>query len=116
MPSSSKTDFSSTVPVGLQGELAMAALYQGLKVILNPGDEVIVIEPCWTNYLQQILMCGGVPVSVCADMENGFEYWIDLVLSDIMFISYISFVSVIFALFPIHHLLPMPELLLQIPD
>ena len=58
---------------------AMAALYQGLKVILNPGDEVIVIEPCWTNYLQQILMCGGVPVSVCADMENGFSLDIEAV-------------------------------------
>ena len=52
---------------------AMAALYQGLKVILNPEDEVIVIEPCWTNYLQQILMCGGVPVSVSADAEKGFS-------------------------------------------
>lgn len=52
---------------------AMAAIYQGLKVILNPGDEVIVSEPCWTNYLQQIRMCGGVPVSVRADLENGFS-------------------------------------------
>ena len=52
---------------------AMAAIYQGLKVILNPGDEVIVNEPCWTNYLQQIRMCGGVPVSVRADLENGFS-------------------------------------------
>ena len=30
---------------------AMAALFQGLKVILDPGDEVIVIEPCWTHYI-----------------------------------------------------------------
>ena len=52
---------------------AMCAIYQGLKVILDPGDEVIVIEPCWTNYLQQIRMCDGVPVSVCADLEHGFS-------------------------------------------
>lgn len=52
---------------------AMAALYQGLKVILDPGDEVIVMEPCWTNYMQQIRMCGGVPVSVPADAENQFS-------------------------------------------
>ncbi|MGF6375748.1 aminotransferase [Clostridiales Family XIII bacterium PM5-7] len=58
---------------------AMAALYQGLKVVLNPGDEVIVIEPCWTNYLQQILMCGGIPVSVSADMENGFSLDIEAI-------------------------------------
>ncbi len=52
---------------------AMAALFQGLKVILDPGDEVIVIEPCWTNYIQQIRMCGGVPVSVSADAGRGFS-------------------------------------------
>ena len=52
---------------------AMAALFQGLKVILDPGDEVIVIEPCWTNYIQQIRMCGGVPVSVSADADRGFS-------------------------------------------
>lgn len=60
---------------------AMAAIYQGLKVILNPGDEVIVNEPCWTNYLQQIRMCGGVPVSVCADLEKGFSLDIEAVKS-----------------------------------
>lgn len=52
---------------------AMAALYQGLKAILNPDDEVIVVEPCWTNYLQQISMCGGVPVSVPANAANDFS-------------------------------------------
>lgn len=52
---------------------AMGGIFQALKVMLNPGDEVIVNEPCWTNYLQQIMMCGGTPVSVCADLENGFS-------------------------------------------
>ena len=35
---------------------AMGALFLALKVLLNPGDEVIVNEPCWTNYVQQIRM------------------------------------------------------------
>ena len=52
---------------------AMSALYQGLKVILEPGDEVIVNEPCWTNYIQQIKMSYGVPVSVGCPAERGFE-------------------------------------------
>lgn len=52
---------------------AMGGIYQALKVILNPGDEVIVSEPCWTNYIQQIKMCGGVPVSVPVDFENNFS-------------------------------------------
>ena len=48
---------------------AMGALFLALKVLLNPGDEVIVNEPCWTNYIQQIRMCGGVPVSVKTPRE-----------------------------------------------
>ena len=52
---------------------AMGALFLALKVLLNPGDEVIVNEPCWTNYIQQIRMCGGVPVSVKTDAQRGFD-------------------------------------------
>lgn len=52
---------------------AMGALYLALKVILNPGDEVIVSQPCWTNYLQQIQMCGGRAVSVRTDPQRGFD-------------------------------------------
>lgn len=50
---------------------AMGALYLALKTILNPGDEVIVSEPCWTNYIQQIQMCGGTAVSVRTDPKRG---------------------------------------------
>ena len=52
---------------------AMGALFLALKVLLNPGDEVIVNEPCWTNYVQQIRMCGGVPVSVKTNAQRGFD-------------------------------------------
>lgn len=48
-------------------------MFLALKVLLNPGDEVIVNEPCWTNYIQQIRMCGGVPVSVKTDAQRGFD-------------------------------------------
>ena len=57
---------------------AMGALYQALKVILNPSDEVIVSEPCWNNYVQQILMCGGTPVRI-ASLDNGFSLDTDAV-------------------------------------
>lgn len=50
----------------------MGGIFQTMKVVLNPGDEVIINEPCWTNYAQQIKMCGGVPVSVPVDFDNNF--------------------------------------------
>ena len=52
---------------------AMGGLFQTLKTILNPGDEVIVNEPCWTNYIQQITMCGGTPISVGTKAEDDFS-------------------------------------------
>lgn len=61
-----------TITVG-----AMDALYLTLKVLLNPGDEVILSAPCWTNYEQQIKMCDGIPVLVKVTEENDFMYDID---------------------------------------
>lgn len=31
--------------------------------VLNPGDEVILFDPCFETYETCILMAGGVPVS-----------------------------------------------------
>ncbi len=58
---------------------AMGGLYQTLKVILNPEDEVIVNEPCWTNYVQQIIMCDGVPITIGTDETDSFSIDIDAV-------------------------------------
>ena len=60
-------DTEITVTVG-----AMGALYLTLKTLLDPGDEVIICEPFWTNYLQQVKMSGGVPVLVACREENDF--------------------------------------------
>ena len=40
---------------------AMEALYVTLLCMLDPGDEVIILEPYWINYRQMVNMCGGVP-------------------------------------------------------
>lgn len=58
---------------------AMGGLYQTLKVILNPDDEVIVNEPCWTNYIQQIVMCGGNPVTVGTRTDFAFSLDIEAI-------------------------------------
>ncbi|MGM9986737.1 MAG: aminotransferase [Bacillaceae bacterium] len=44
-----------------------------LRAILNPGDEVIIIEPCFVAYAPLITMAGGVPVIVSATGENDFK-------------------------------------------
>jgi aminotransferase len=45
-----------------------------LKAICNPGDEVIIGAPYFTNYLGQVLMCGAVPKFVRLREENGFVF------------------------------------------
>jgi aminotransferase len=43
-----------------------------LRVLLNPGDEVIVPEPCYVAYDPCIAFAGGVPVRVPTRWEDGF--------------------------------------------
>ncbi|MBD3690009.1 aminotransferase class I/II-fold pyridoxal phosphate-dependent enzyme [Nanchangia anserum] len=43
-----------------------------MQTILNPGDEVLIIEPYFTPYPDQITMAQGVPVCVPTRAEDGF--------------------------------------------
>ena len=44
-----------------------------LRAVINPGDEVLVVEPCFVSYKPCVLMAGGVPVSISTTAENGFR-------------------------------------------
>ena len=44
-----------------------------LRTILNPGGEVLVIEPCFVSYAPLIDLCGGISVRVSTSPENGFK-------------------------------------------
>ena len=48
-----------TVTVG-----ATEAIYVVINALINPGDEVIVLEPFYDSYVASIKMAGGVPVPV----------------------------------------------------
>ena len=39
-----------------------AAIYFAMMSVLNPGDEVIVHEPTWVSYPEQVKLCYGKPV------------------------------------------------------
>ncbi|MDR2523377.1 MAG: pyridoxal phosphate-dependent aminotransferase [Synergistaceae bacterium] len=43
-----------------------------MQALLNPGDEVILVEPCFTPYFTQVRDSGGAAVSVGTTEENGF--------------------------------------------
>ncbi len=44
-----------------------------LRTILDPGDEVLLVEPCYVSYSPCIIMAGGVPISVPTKVENNFK-------------------------------------------
>lgn len=41
--------------------------------LINPGDEVIVPTPYWVSYSQIIILAGGVPVYVNANIDQDFK-------------------------------------------
>ncbi|MBS3793022.1 pyridoxal phosphate-dependent aminotransferase [Candidatus Bipolaricaulota bacterium] len=49
---------------------ANEALASSMTALLDPGDEVIVSDPCFPYYLAQIQLPGGVPVKVPRKFEN----------------------------------------------
>lgn len=49
------------------------ALYLAMKAILDPGDEVLVVEPCFVANAAAIELAGGVPVMVQTSPENDFQ-------------------------------------------
>ena len=52
---------------------ASEAIDIALRATLNPGDEVLIIEPCYVSYRACVVLAGGVPVSVPAYVENEFR-------------------------------------------
>jgi aminotransferase len=49
------------------------ALLLALMAVLDPGDEVIVPEPCFVAYQPTVVFGGGVPVAVPTYVAQGFQ-------------------------------------------
>jgi aminotransferase len=52
---------------------ASEPVYLALSATMDPGDEVIVPEPCFVAYSPEVRFAGGVPVTVCTYVENDFQ-------------------------------------------
>ncbi len=44
-----------------------------LRAMLNPGDEVIIPQPCYVSYVPCVDLAGGVPVTIDLKNENQFR-------------------------------------------
>lgn len=53
---------------------AMNALYVAFRALVNPGDEVIMPDPTWTETADNVTLAGGMPVRVQLRAEAGYQY------------------------------------------
>lgn len=58
---------------------ASEAIDLALRAILNPGDEVLIVEPCYVSYDPVVRLAGGVPVSVPTDASTGFKLTAEMI-------------------------------------
>ncbi len=49
------------------------ALQCAMLAVIDPGDEVIVVEPSFVAYKPSVIFSGGTPVVVAACVENDFQ-------------------------------------------
>ena len=49
------------------------AVYLAMTAVLDPGDEVIIPEPCFVSYAPEVSFAGGVPVMVPCYVEQQFQ-------------------------------------------
>lgn len=45
----------------------------GIRTLIDPGDEVLIVEPCFVCYAPLVTLMGGVPVSVETREEDQFR-------------------------------------------
>ena len=53
----------------------------GFRAMLDPGDEVIIPEPCFVSYLPCVKMAGGVPVRLPLEEKDQFKLTKEKLLS-----------------------------------
>lgn len=63
-------DTEVTVTVG-----ATEALNAAITAVVKPGDEVVVLEPCYDSYAPVIRLCGGSPKYVPLALPNFSADW-----------------------------------------
>ncbi len=49
------------------------ALHLAMLTVVEPGDEVIVPEPCFVAYKPSVVFAGGTPVAIPTYVENDFQ-------------------------------------------
>lgn len=63
-------DYNKEVMVTVGGSEAIDI---GLRAMLDPGDEVLIPQPCYVSYVPCVTLADGVPVIIELKAENNFK-------------------------------------------
>ncbi len=63
-------DPSNQVLVTVGGSEAIDLVF---RTIIEPGDEVLIVEPCFVSYKPCVILAGGTPVVISTKEENKFK-------------------------------------------
>jgi len=50
----------------------LGAIFAAIQCLVNPGDEVLILDPAWPRYFQNMLLVGGVSKRIFLEEEDGF--------------------------------------------
>jgi len=54
-----------------------------VRAVVNPGDEVIIVDPCFVSYKSEVIMAGGKPVSLPCEAKDQFKVTPDALMEKI---------------------------------
>ena len=69
--SENKLDYQPEEVIVTSG--AKQALLLALMSLCDPGDEVIILTPCWVSFIEMVKIAGAVPVLVETNEKNEFQ-------------------------------------------
>ena len=49
------------------------SLFNPILAVIDPGDEVIVPQPCFVAYTAEVTLAGGIPVTIATHVANNFQ-------------------------------------------
>ena len=83
-----KMKMDNNIPVNPQTDIVVTpggkwALFLALSALINPGDEVLYVEPVWVSYPPMITLAGGVPVPVSLPGDDNYRVTADLLRAQI---------------------------------
>ena len=77
-----KLSNENSIPIASYKQVAVTpgginALYLALLATVNPGEELLVPDPSWTQYISMVKLAGGIPIPYSLKEENEFQIDLD---------------------------------------